>query len=90
MIRSIVFILIIEIINTAIEKVVDYIGTEKIYCLVSRHISLRLQFLFLYYLHVLFLFCIMVNYSFEYIFKIIDALSLLSILILLQDILKYI
>ncbi|WP_187312829.1 diacylglycerol kinase [Candidatus Williamhamiltonella defendens] len=54
MIGSIVFILSIEIINTVIENVVDCIETEKIYYLVSRNISLRLQFLFLYYLHVLF------------------------------------
>ncbi len=38
----------------------------------------------------LFLFCIMVNYSFEYIFKIINALSLFIILILLKNTLKYI
>ncbi|ATW33100.1 phosphoethanolamine transferase [Candidatus Williamhamiltonella defendens] len=44
---------------------------------------------FLYCLF-LFLFCIMVNYSFDYILKIIYALALFVILILLKDTLKYI
>jgi len=44
---------------------------------------------FLYFL-LLFLFCIMVNYSFDYIFKIIYALALFIILVLLKDTLKYI